>query len=106
MCPSATKVKKINQASSDPSSNWAKARHAWVKQLAVRFGMLDPTKNCFEYNMNRITAENADDSVLNILIVPGNQAELQPLLDLDGQVIPTYYDPRKLTRLHRDQIAW
>ena len=45
MKPLVTKVVTISQGSSDPTSAWAKARFNWVKQLGIRFGVIDPTKD-------------------------------------------------------------
>ena len=44
MKPKVKNVERISQGSSDPESPWAKARFAFMKQLAIRFGKLDPTK--------------------------------------------------------------
>ena len=42
MKPLITKVVTINQQNEDPNSAWAKARFNWLKQLAIRFRILDP----------------------------------------------------------------
>ena len=39
-----TQVAKVSQGSDNPGSPWAKARFCFMKQLAIWFGMLDPTK--------------------------------------------------------------
>ena len=44
MRPKIYQVKKVNQGSGNPESAWAKARFCFMKQLAIRFGQLDPTK--------------------------------------------------------------
>ena len=44
MKPQVKNVENISQGSSDPEASWAKARFAFMKQLAIRFGKLDPTK--------------------------------------------------------------
>jgi hypothetical protein len=40
--PKISAVEKAKQGSSDPNSNWAKARVCWISQLLVRFGILRP----------------------------------------------------------------
>ena len=65
-----TKVQVINQASTDPSSNWAKARYCWVKQLAIRFGKIDIKKYRDPQEANNITTKSIDtctESVTNIV---------------------------------------
>ena len=42
MKPLITKVVKINQQNKGPHTAWAKARFNWLKQLAIRFRILDP----------------------------------------------------------------
>ena len=44
MNPKVKNVERISQGSADPETPWAKARFAFMKQLAIRFGKLDPTK--------------------------------------------------------------
>ena len=44
MNPQVKNVERISQGSYDPETPWAKARFAFMKQLAIRFGKLDPTK--------------------------------------------------------------
>ena len=39
-----TAVEVVSQGSYDITSNWAKARFPWVKQLAICYGVLDPRK--------------------------------------------------------------
>ena len=44
MKPKVSQVGKVSQGSHNPDSAWAKARFNFIKQLAIRFGKLDPTK--------------------------------------------------------------
>ena len=44
MKPRVTQVAKVSQGSDNPDSPWAKARFCFMKQLAIQFGILDPTK--------------------------------------------------------------
>ena len=44
MNPQVLTVSKISQGSNDPDKPWSKARFCFMKQLAIRFGKLDPTK--------------------------------------------------------------
>ena len=44
MKPLVSKLVIISQGSSNPSSPWARARFNWIKQLAICFGKLVPTK--------------------------------------------------------------
>ena len=44
MRPLVTRVQKISQGSDDPTCPWARGRYNWIKQLAIRFGILDPTQ--------------------------------------------------------------
>ena len=44
MRPLVTKVVVISQGSDDLNSPWARAHFNWFKQLAIRYGKLDPTK--------------------------------------------------------------
>ena len=44
MKPQVRIVPKVSQGSNNPDSSWAKARFRFMKQLAIRFGKLDPTK--------------------------------------------------------------
>ena len=44
MKPKVSQVGKVSQGSRNPDSAWAKARSNFIKQLAIRFGKLDPTK--------------------------------------------------------------
>jgi hypothetical protein len=39
--PKAQRVRYIKQGSNDPTSPWARARLAWIMQLAIRFGLID-----------------------------------------------------------------
>ena len=39
--PKAQRVKYIKQGSNDPTSPWARARLAWIMQLAIRFGLIN-----------------------------------------------------------------
>ena len=41
-----TKIVTISQGSSDPASLWVQAHFNWLKQLVIRFGLLDPTQFC------------------------------------------------------------
>ena len=97
MHPSVTKVKKINQANYNPSSNWSKARYAWVKQLAIRFGILDPTK--FSSHSECDTSRDTTNQCTSTNII-----HINPVIR-ERNEIPKYYDPRELTPLDRDQIA-
>ena len=42
--PLITKIKKVPAQKTCPWENWSQVRFRWVKQLAVCFGLLDPTK--------------------------------------------------------------
>ena len=44
MKPQVRIVPKVSQGSNNPDSSWAKARFRFMKQLAIRFGKLDPTR--------------------------------------------------------------
>ena len=44
MKPKIQKIQQVSQGSDDPTTPWAKARFNFVKQLLIRFQLLDPTK--------------------------------------------------------------
>ena len=43
MRPKVQAIQKISQGSEDQTTPWAKARFNFVKQLLIRFQLLDPT---------------------------------------------------------------
>ena len=43
MKPKVQKIQHVSQGSNDPTTPWAKARFNFVKQLLIRFQLLDPT---------------------------------------------------------------
>ena len=43
MKPKVQAIQHISQGSDDPTTPWAKARFNFVKQLLIRFQLLDPT---------------------------------------------------------------
>ena len=44
MNPQVLTVSKVSQGSNDHDKPWSKARFSFMKQLAICFGKLDPTK--------------------------------------------------------------
>ena len=44
MKPLVTRFVRMSQGSNDPTFLLALARYNWIKQLAICFGILDPTK--------------------------------------------------------------
>ena len=43
MEPKIQTIQQVSQGSHDPTTPWAKARFNFVKQLLIRFQLLDPT---------------------------------------------------------------
>ena len=84
-----TKVKYINQTSSDPNSKWAQARFAWVKQLAIRFGKLNPYKP-------PLAASNTKGSI-NMDVA--DEASIHECNKSIG--MPDFFNPAKLSKLNR-----
>ena len=72
MRPKIYQVKKVNQGSGNPESAWAKARFCFMKQLAIRFGQLDPTKiedpTDQESNLEAQQSSKSNTSKLSIFV--------------------------------------
>ena len=88
--------KKYNHASLDNNSNWSQAKHAWVKKLLIRFGVLDmkrckdPLKNGLNFNVSEQNvglniAGNANIEANNSLIY-SQMNKADALFNLENQL--------------------
>ena len=71
MNPQVLTVSKVSQGSNYPDKPWSKARFSFMKQLAIRFGKLDPTKILdpaipnLQYNGGNKIVERFSSQILN-----------------------------------------
>ena len=66
MKPKLIRIKKRKQGSTDPNSNWSKARHLWCIQLLIRFGELK-LDDLYEYDELQRSADRFNRELIGEL---------------------------------------
>ena len=95
--PVKIKVKKRPQGTKDPHTAWAKASFNFAKQLAIRYGKLDP----------RVTADPPMPPRVGNEEETENDQQQQTSNRVFGpEPLPDYFDPEKLEPLDRCQVAY
>ena len=112
--PVKIKVKKRPQGTNDPYSEWSKASFNIAKQLAIRYGKLDP--RCEpdppmppreEKNNDDYTDPQFDSCENPTATTAASTASSTTESDFIGpKPLPPYFDPNQLEPLHRCQVAY